>query len=144
MIVCFCFLTGCNREAHKVAAPLRDAVRHERVAGPARIDAGILFTDHVSSLCRQLSLLGIPAGEVVSLDSSCECVVPELVSYQSSAGGATSEALLLHLDGSGGPGIGEGPANLGVVIHAGLDSGKTSEIEVSLLLVSQANAEKVE
>ncbi len=109
-----------------------------------KIDAGILFTGQTSSLCRQLSRLGLAEGEVASLASSCECVRPELVSYQSAAGGVTSEALLLHLDGNGGPDSGEAPTSLGIVIEAALDSGATSEIEVSLLLVSRPPTSKVE
>ena len=85
----FVFLfSGCS-ESTVASSMLRDptaAVSAEHSQTELTFDAGMFFIDEPSYVCVPFERLGISEDRnVVAVVSSCECVVPNVVRYQSGA-----------------------------------------------------------
>jgi hypothetical protein len=113
------------------------------------IEAGIVFADRESYLCLSFERLGLADGDVVtSVNSSCECVQPSVVSYRSPRG-QNAHAVLLRFveeDSKNSPQTElepsdfavSTPVNLGVLIDVKLADGSDKQFTVNLLHTSLA------
>ena len=114
--------------------------RHEenQGVGSRRIDAGIIFADRASYRCLPLAQLSIrSAGQIHSLETSCECVEARTVAYRGSDG-RIADALRLDFvpEDSGGKSVPGGsrdfrPSLLGVVVTIRLVSGETRDVTIN-------------
>ena len=109
-------------------------------------DAGVVFADRENYLCIPFAQLGLADIEVpLSVDSSCECVHPSIVSYHTPQG-RDARAVLLRFakedsqeTPSTEPGTSSNSAvNLGVVIDMKLADGSDKQFTVNLLHTSLA------
>lgn len=87
-------------------------------------------------LCLTLEEVGLRSiDEVVSVDSSCDCVAPRMVKYQASESASARGILVEFLDESVGKALhgSTAPAHLGVIVTATLADGREHDFVVNLL-----------
>jgi hypothetical protein len=105
------------------------------------IDAGIVLADRARCFCLPLEQVGLPPdAEIVSLESSCECVQPRMVQYVAD-GQRIGQAVLLEYVPEK-PLIGVAvedrmidlqPMHLGIIVGIRLADGKKHDFTVNLL-----------
>ncbi|GAB5406864.1 MAG: hypothetical protein Aurels2KO_50950 [Aureliella sp.] len=80
-------LTGCSPERYTPPTARPPSARVNGKTGEPQFDLGVLFCDEQSYMCWPLEELGItPEQKVQTINSSCSCVAPSLVSFMSPTG----------------------------------------------------------
>jgi hypothetical protein len=108
------------------------------------IDAGIVLADRAGYFCLPLEQIGLPPdAEIVSLQSSCECVRPRLVQYVADRQRIGQAILLEYIPEVSSAGVDREvsaseiqPANLGVVVEVGLAGGTSYDFNFNFLYVA--------
>jgi hypothetical protein len=129
-------LEGGEKAAQGSSADQVGATQYGATQGDT-VQAGVILADRAGYLCLPFERLGFDEdAEIVSLQSSCECVQPSLVGYLDVDGLERPAMLLLFVPEPGaseGDRAGAGAARLGVSIEATLASGQTRSFRVDLL-----------
>ena len=137
LLLAMLFAVGCDTQMLAVGT-----VADRPVTPPEEvlIDAGIVFADRASYLCLPFEKVGLPTdASVVSIESSCDCVSPSLVTYATSESSRASGILLQYGNESTFHGDDPKslpalpPANLRVVFVLTLAGGRSYEFAVNLL-----------
>jgi hypothetical protein len=140
-------LAGCkqsNGELSLRAIGGDSAVSDSRLSARPVIDAGIQFIGRPNFLCLPIEKLGLGASdEVLAARSSCGCVIPQIVFYQSSQSEIGS-AVLLDFDFSKGEFVDSintddrgTPVQLAVVVSLVLADSRTREFVVNLVFADE-------
>jgi len=143
------FSVGCDRQTLAVSTVADTPVKPPE---EVLIDAGIIFADRASYLCLPFEKVGLPTdASVVSIESSCDCVSPSLVTYANSESSQASGILLRYVNESTFHGDDPKslpalpPVNLRVVFVLTLAGGRSYEFTVSLMhtyLAQQTTADE--
>jgi hypothetical protein len=105
------------------------------------IDAGIVLADRAGYFCLPLEQVGLPPdAEIVSLESSCECVQPRMVQYVAGRQRVGQAILLEYVPEVSSAEVDRKisqsevqPTNLGVIVEIGLADGTKYDFTVKLL-----------
>jgi hypothetical protein len=105
------------------------------------IDAGIVLADRAGYFCLPLEQVSLPPdAEIVSLQSSCDCVRPHIVQYLADSQRVGQAILLEYIPEVSSAGVDREdgaseiqPANLGVVVEVGLAGGEKQCFTANLL-----------
>lgn len=111
-------------------------IDHDRAVRKSRrpaVEAGVILSNRASYLCWPAERLGIPAeDEIVSLETSCECVEAKVVYYLDPTS-QTRRAISLDFIPDDDGDAPSRPANLSVKTSVHLASGNRREFEIGLL-----------
>lgn len=136
------FFTGCQPSTASIADTRRSTVApvSESVTTKREKDLGVIFIDEASYVAFPLADFGLDSdGEIASLSSSCECVVPSVWDVQKSSR-LTDRVLRLDFRKESQPSESEAfpPQNLGVIINVQYASGAKQSVTFLMLHTIQS------
>jgi len=125
-------VAGCEISREK---PLKTSENLPSSDRSQSVEAGIVFVDKNSYHCLPFEKIYLDEATVVtSVNTSCDCVRGSIVSYRKSQD-EIAKGLLLEFGGEFDlQDSGFQPTNVGVVVTLSLESGRTHELIVNLLL----------
>jgi hypothetical protein len=137
-------LVGCGEFASAISTgensiPVQSAEAIPRV--PV-VQGGIVFSDRDGYFCVPLEQIGLAASEqIASIASSCDCLVPAVVTYRSTSGFPQQAVLLtyknsLRENADVESNAKHAPVNLGVMVDLTTTRGSTHQFTVNLLHTS--------
>jgi hypothetical protein len=145
VVICLA-MSGCGEGSlAAVSTPKETTASAGNVVAPGpigrTIDAGIVLADRDGYFCLPLEQVGLPPdAEIVSLESSCECVQPRLVQYVADRQRIGQAILLEYIpEVSSAEADREDnvnrvqPANLGVIVEVGLADRTKHGFTINLL-----------
>ncbi|HAC92291.1 MAG TPA: hypothetical protein DCF63_16930 [Planctomycetaceae bacterium] len=117
--------------------------------GNLSLDAGVVFADELSYLCVPLSRIGgLATADILSMESSCDCVRPSLVRYLDSTGEEVGGLRLDFLREQGNKIIsGTKPNNatiLSVELKLNLRDSEERTLDVNFLQTHRADQEGID
>lgn len=135
-------LVGCGSFTNASSNSVSDFATSDFLNAPSQcvIDAGILFADEASYVCVPLSRLGIAdSDELLSVQSSCECVRPSLVYFDKFLGNTARAMRIDFRPGGTNADSKHTPSNLAIEVTIKLANGKDKSASIRFLQTAQAS-----